>query len=145
MQSIIDNVMRNAHFIKSGVHIRSKDVPDGIVKWVDALTKVEYLTEQTNGLGTSCKIYGKIDDIEGISTAEITEYKEHERLVIRSFGDFRMFMSASFYPKGPSTEVNVVIVVGLSERLASNKRKEVIQRSIESGFGCFEKIASTLA
>jgi hypothetical protein len=118
---------------------------DGIVKWINMLKKVEYLTEHTSGLGTKCILYGEIDDIKASTVAEITEYKEYERMVIRSQGEFRMFVSASLYSKGPTTNVNVVVVVGLSDELSSDRRKEAIHKSIESAFGMFAKVASTLS
>ena len=118
---------------------------DGIVKWVKMLTKVEYLTDSTVGLGTRCKLYGQMGDIQATSIAEIIEYREYEKLVYRSTGDFRVFSSASLTHKGSQTEVAVIIVIGLSDELASEDIKGDIQRNLESAFGLFEKVATTLS
>ena len=54
---------------------------EGLVKWVNMLTRVEYLTEQTKGIGTRCKLYGRLRERESSSIAEITEYVENEKMV----------------------------------------------------------------
>lgn len=118
---------------------------DGIVKWVSVLTKAEYLVDDTIGLGSKCILYGEVDDINITSIAEITEYREFEKMVFRAEGDFRVFTSVSLNTRGPSTEVVVIIVVGLSEELASNDRKEEILKSIEEGFSIFSKLASNIS
>jgi hypothetical protein len=116
---------------------------DGIEKWDKMVHKIEYLTEFKTGLGTKCILYGKVRDIESISIAEITEYEENVRIVYRSQGDLRIFSSATLKPKGAKTEVAVVIVIGISDKLASPDINEEIKNNLESALASFEKIATT--
>ena len=118
---------------------------DGLTKWIKMIKKTEYLTDQKKGLGTKCKLYGQIEDVKATSIAEITEYNEYERMVYRSQGDFRIFSSATLTPKGSQIEVAVIIIIGLSDELVSAGVKGEIQRNLESAFGLFEKVATTLS
>ena len=118
---------------------------DGIVKWENLLTKAEYLSEQKTGLGTRCKLFAKLDDLNLSSIATITEYLENEKMVFRSEGDFRVFASATLNSRSASTDVSVIIVVGLSDEVASKERKDVVYKSLESAFSNFAKVASTLS
>jgi hypothetical protein len=115
---------------------------DGIVKWDKMLYKVEYLTENTTGVGARCKLYGRVNRIESTSIAEIIEYKEYERIAYRSTGDLRIFSSATLKPKNSKTEMVVVIVIGLSDELSSTENKKDIRDNLELAFSNFETHAS---
>lgn len=118
---------------------------DGLVKWVEMIEKAEYLTETHTGLGAKCILYGKVDDIEATSTAEIIEYQEYEKLVIRSQGDFTLFISAILNPRGSYTEVRTMIVVGLSHELATEDVRREIYYNLNSGFDSFRNVASSMS
>jgi len=118
---------------------------DGLVKWVNMIKKAEYVTEHHTGLGTTCILHGKVGDIEATSRAEIIEYKEYEKMVVRSQGEFTLFLSVILNPKVSNTEVRVIIVVGLSSELGTENIRREIYSNLNSAFDTFRKVASTMS
>ena len=117
---------------------------DGLIEWVDMLEKVDYITENRTGLGAKCILYGKVNDIEATSTAEIIEYREYGKLVISSEGEFTLFISAILNPRGSYTEVRTIIVVSLSNELATDEIRKEINHNLNSAFKAFRTVASSL-
>ena len=118
---------------------------DGVVQWIEMLEIVEYLSENHTGKGTTCILHGKVDDIEATSKAEIIEYKEYEKMVIRSQGEFTLFIVVNLDVKGSTTDVRVIIAVGLSADLATENIRREIYNNINSAFDTFRTIASKMA
>jgi hypothetical protein len=118
---------------------------DNMVKWVNMLTKVEYLTEEKIGVGTICKLYAKVGDLEATSIAEIVEYDENNRLVYRAQGDFTIVSSVNIRSVGKKNSIHVITVIGLSTDLASPELYREIYSNLESAFNTFEKVANTLS
>lgn len=118
---------------------------ENMVKWVNMIAKAEYLTDQKTGVGTRCKLYAKVGELEASSIAEIIEYEENVRLVFRSQGDFTIVSSISIRSVGNHNEVNAITVIGLSTELASPELYKEIYSNLESAFTVFEKVASIIS
>jgi hypothetical protein len=118
---------------------------ENMTKWLKMLTKVEYLTEQKKGIGTRCKLYGKIGEREAVSIAEIIEYDEDNLLVYRAEGEFTVMSRTKIQSTGSSNTVNVMAMVGLSPDLSSPELNVEIYRNLDSAFSLFEKVASTFS
>lgn len=118
---------------------------ENMVKWVNIITKVEYLTEHKNGVGARCKLHGKLGIMEASSIAEIIEYEENAKLVYRAQGDFTIVSSVSIRSVGNYNEINAIAFIGLSTELASPELYKEIYSNLESAFTLFEKIANTLS
>ena len=109
------------------------------------IAKAEYLTDQKTGVGTRCKLYAKVGELEASSIAEIIEYEENVRLVYRAQGDFTIVSSISIRSVGNHNEVNAITVIGLSTELASPELYKEIYSNLESAFTVFEKVASIIS
>ena len=109
------------------------------------LTKIEYLTDQKSGVGTKCKLYGKLGNLEATSIAEIIEYEENQNLVYRAQGEFTVVSKTSIRSIGNRNEINIVSVIGLSPGLASPEVYKEVYSYLDSAFNLFEKVATTLS
>ena len=109
------------------------------------IDKIEYLTDYKKRKGAKCKLYGKVGDIERTSIAEIIEYRKNERFVYRAQGDFTIVSSVAIRSVGNKNEINFIAVIGLSKELASKELYHDIYSNLNSAFGLFEKVASTLS
>jgi hypothetical protein len=118
---------------------------ENMVKWVNLITKAEYLTEQTMGESTKCRLTGKLGDLEASSIAEIIEYEENERLVYRAQGDFTIVSSVTVRTVGKNNEISLIVVIGLSKEIASQDRYREIYSNLKSAFTIFEKMATALS
>ena len=118
---------------------------ENMVKWVNMITKAEYLTDQKTGVGTRCKLYAKVGTLEASSIAEIIEYEENARMVYRAQGDFTIVSSVSIRTVGNHNEVNAIVFIGLSTELASPELYKEIYSNLESAFTLFGKVAGILS
>ncbi len=118
---------------------------NNIPKWHKMINKVEYPSDFKMQKGAKCKLYGKIGDIVATSEAEIIEYSKNERFVYRAQGDFTIVSSISIRSVGNRNEINAIAVIGLSRELASKELYHEIYSNLDSAFGLFIKIATTLS
>jgi hypothetical protein len=118
---------------------------ENMTKWLKMLTRVEYLTEQKTGIGTKCKLYGKIGDHEAVSIAEIIDCDEDNLLVYRAEGEFTVMSRTRIQSTGRSNTVSVMAMVGLSPELSSQELNVEIYRNLDSAFNVFEEVATTFS
>ena len=118
---------------------------ENMVKWVNLIDEVEYLSDQKLGEGVKCKLYGKISSRPVSSIAEIIEYRENERFVYRAEGDFTIVSSVTMRTSGSKSAINAIGVIGLSPSFASPELYKEISSNLESAFVLFEKVAKTIS